>query len=85
MITTAKNVTEGNFNRILLDKRYEKRQKIILNPLLIRAPKEAIDYVITHEFCHMKYKNHDSKFYELMELKFPGWHKTKEKLEQTII
>lgn len=60
---------------------YIKDKRIILNPLLIQAPKEAIDYVITHELCHMKYKNHDAKFYLLLETKYPNWHKIKEKLE----
>lgn len=60
---------------------YIKGERIILNPLLIHAPKEAIDYVITHELCHMKYKNHDAKFFQLLDTKFPGWRKTKEKLE----
>lgn len=63
---------------------YVKGERIILNPLLIQAPKEAIDYVITHELCHMKYKNHDAKFYLLLDSNFPGWRKTKEKLELLI-
>ncbi len=63
---------------------YIKGERIILNPLLIQAPKEAIDYVITHELCHMKYKNHDAKFYALLETKFPNWQRTKEKLELLI-
>ena len=63
---------------------YIKGERIILNPLLIQAPKEAIDYVITHELCHMKYKNHDANFYMLLETKFPKWGKTKEKLEMLI-
>lgn len=63
---------------------YVKGERIILNPLLIQAPKEAIDYVITHELCHMKYKNHDARFYQLMDTKYPGWRKTKEKLELLI-
>lgn len=63
---------------------YIKGERIILNPLLIQAPKDAIDYVITHELCHMKYKNHDAKFYTLLETKFPSWQKTKEKLELLI-
>jgi predicted metal-dependent hydrolase len=58
--------------------------RLILDPLLIQAPKEAIDYVITHELCHMKYKNHDANFYQLLETKFPGWRRTKEKLELLI-
>jgi len=63
---------------------YIKGERIILNPLLIQAPKEAIDYVITHELCHMKYKHHDAKFYQLLDTKFPKWQKTKEKLEMLI-
>ena len=63
---------------------YIKGERIILNPLLIHAPKDAIDYVITHELCHMKYKNHDNKFYMLLESKFPNWQKTKVKLELLI-
>jgi predicted metal-dependent hydrolase len=64
---------------------YVKGERIILNPLLIQAPKEAIDYVITHELCHMKYKNHDTKFYHLLDAKLPNWRKTKEKLELQLV
>lgn len=67
-----------------MDKRWGSflnKDKILLNPKLIGASKECIDYVITHELCHMKYKNHDKSFYKLLEEKFPKWEKTKEKLE----
>jgi len=56
-------------------------KKIVLNPELIKASTDCIDYVITHELCHMKYKNHSSKFYMHLKSKFPNWEKTKEKLE----
>jgi hypothetical protein len=56
--------------------------KIILNKLLICAPKECIDYVITHELCHFKYKNHNKNFYNLLESKFSNWGNVKEKLER---
>jgi predicted metal-dependent hydrolase len=57
------------------------KKKIYLNPKLIHTPKECIDYVIVHELCHMKYKNHDKKFYALLSEKYPKWEKVKEKLE----
>lgn len=63
---------------------YVKHKKVILNPDLISAPKECIRYVIIHELCHFKYKNHDKNFYRLLEQKFPGWEKSKEKLELMI-
>ena len=55
--------------------------KIFLNPRLIGASKECIDYVICHELCHMKYRDHDAKFYKLLEQKCPSWEKIKDKLE----
>lgn len=62
-----------------------KDKKIFLNPLLIQAPKECIDYVITHELCHMKYKNHDKRFYKLLKSKIKNWEEIKEKLEMRFI
>lgn len=58
-----------------------KGATITLNPLLIQANKDAIDYVITHELCHVKYKNHNKKFWEFLEKMYPDWEKVKEKLE----
>ena len=57
------------------------KDKIFLNPKLISTPKECIDYVIVHELCHLKYKNHDKRFFELFNKKFPKWEKVKDKLE----
>jgi predicted metal-dependent hydrolase len=58
-----------------------KENKIFLNPKLIKMPKECIDYVIVHELCHLKYKNHNTKFFELFHKKYPNWKKVKDKLE----
>lgn len=54
---------------------------ITLNRDLIRAPKECIDYVITHELCHFKYRDHSVAFYNLLSSAMPDWEKTKHKLE----
>lgn len=60
---------------------FVSKQKIILNPILIQAPKDCIDYVITHELCHMYHQNHGKQFWSLLEKKYPDWQKVKEKLE----
>ncbi len=60
---------------------FRNNKRIVLNPMLIQAPKECIDYVITHELCHMKYKNHSKKFYDLLKSKIKNWEEVKEKLE----
>lgn len=54
---------------------------ITLNPLLVKAPRECIDYVILHELCHIAEHNHSERFYRLMGQVMPNWEKTKEKLD----
>ncbi|MFA7175356.1 MAG: SprT family zinc-dependent metalloprotease [Kiritimatiellia bacterium] len=58
---------------------------ITLNTDLIKAPKECIDYVVTHELCHLIYQDHGPEFYRLLESVIPGWKKIKDKLEITIL
>jgi len=60
---------------------YISKDKILLNPKLIHVSKDCIDYVIVHELCHMRYKNHDKKFFGFLDEKYPKWEKKKEKLE----
>ena len=57
------------------------KDKIVLNPKLIHVSKDCIDYVIAHELCHMRYKNHDKKFFSFLDEKYPKWEGVKEKLE----
>lgn len=60
---------------------YTQDNKISLNPNLIKAPKEAINYVITHELCHLNNKKHDELFYKELEKRIPNWREIKERLE----
>ena len=59
------------------------KNKILLNPKLIHVSKECIDYVIVHELCHLAHKNHDKKFFDLLNKKYPKWERVKEKLEMS--
>ncbi len=61
------------------------KDKIFLNPKLIHVSKDCIDYVIIHELCHIKYKNHDKKFFNLLKDKYPKWKRVKDKLELFLI
>ena len=54
---------------------------IHLNPWLIRAPTDCIDYVITHELCHLRERNHSKKYYELLQSHYPNWQHVKTKLD----
>lgn len=60
------------------------KEKIILNPELIRAPKRCIEYVIVHELCHLVERDHTQKFFCLQKKMTPDWEKWKMKLEKML-
>lgn len=55
---------------------------ILLNPYLIKAPRECIDYVILHELCHLKEHNHSSRYYRLLSQLMPNWQPVKARLDR---
>ena len=58
--------------------------KIILNPELVKAPKGCIEYVITHELCHLVHPDHTQKFFDLQTKQMRDWEKWKMKLEKLL-
>lgn len=60
----------------------QNKHKIILNLLLIEKSSICIEYVIMHELCHLKYPNHNTKFYTFFSIVMPDWKIRKEKLEK---
>jgi len=54
---------------------------ILLNPHLVKAPRECIDYVLLHEICHLKEHNHSTKYYKLLYEVMPNWKQVKSKLD----
>ena len=55
--------------------------RLTLNPHLVKAPRECIDYVILHELCHIAEHNHSDRFYRLMKQVLPNWEKIKTRLD----
>ena len=58
-----------------------KNNVINLNEHLLKAPKGAIDYVILHEICHLKIKNHSHRFWELVQKFMPNYEENRKWLE----
>ena len=54
---------------------------LILNPHLVKAPKECIDYVILHELCHIAEHNHSEHFWRLLTQVMPHWKEVKARLD----
>lgn len=55
--------------------------RITLNPLLVKTPRECIDYVLLHELCHLLHHNHSPKFYTMLDRHMPRWREIKVKLD----
>ncbi len=79
----------------LLDKKYDclvikdlkskrwscsRNQKIVLNLKLLHLPKHFLEYVIIHEVCHLKEKNHSKNFWKLVEYFLPNYKKIRKEL-----
>lgn len=54
---------------------------VFLNPHLVKAPRDCIDYVIAHELCHLKEHNHSPRYYRLLREIMPGWESVKARLD----
>lgn len=54
---------------------------LILNPHLVKAPRECIDYVILHELCHIAEYNHSERFWRLLTQVMPNWKEVKAELD----
>lgn len=60
------------------------RRNLVLNRALIGASTEAVDYVITHELCHMHHPHHGPAFFGLLRRVMPDWEERKHKLEKQL-
>lgn len=58
--------------------------RLTLNPWLVAAPREAIDYVLLHEMCHLKHHNHSRSFYATLTRHHPDWERVKKRLDDQV-
>jgi predicted metal-dependent hydrolase len=85
MLTKATWVTGIPSFRVMAMKKQwgscSAKGNLMLNPHLIKASKECIDYVILHELCHIAEHNHSEKFWRLLTQVMPNWKEVKAKLD----
>lgn len=55
-----------------------ENSKITINPIITKYSRNIIDYVILHQYCHLKYKTHSKKFFEMLKKYNPNYRKCEE-------
>lgn len=50
-----------------------KDNKITINPNVVKYSRKVIDYVVLHQYCHLKYKNHTKAFFEMLQKYLPDY------------
>lgn len=48
-------------------------QKIIINPEIVKYNRNIIDYIILHQYCHLKYKTHSKSFNNMIKKYEPNF------------
>ncbi len=51
----------------------DTRDRINLDLALALAPPAALRYVLVHELCHLRVRNHSPRFWRQVEALFPDW------------
>lgn len=41
--------------------------KITINPEIVKYEREIIDYIVLHQYCHLKYKTHSKGFINMLK------------------
>lgn len=55
--------------------------EIVINPHLVKAPQNCIDYVLIHELAHLKHHDHGPAFWNLLDAHAGEWRKAKHHLD----
>ena len=53
----------------------KKGDTIILNVNLVKAPEDIMNYIVLHELCHLKIKEHSHRFWELLHRYMANYQK----------
>jgi len=53
-----------------------------INVLIVMAPMALVEYVVAHELCHLRHKDHSSDFWDLLRLVMPDYEIRKERLRK---
>ena len=55
-----------------------EKNRITINPEVVMYNRNVIDYVVLHQYCHLKHKNHTKAFFKMLEKYLPNYQKCEE-------
>jgi predicted metal-dependent hydrolase len=58
-----------------------KKRTLSFNYKLIKLPLKYVDYVVTHELCHLKEFNHSKRYWDLVKRTIPDYKKIRKELK----
>ncbi len=67
--------TIKRFKNGQISKCYTEEKKIVISPDIVKYDRKAIEYIILHEFCHLKYKTHSKGFWQMMKTYMPNYER----------
>lgn len=90
------DVSMGNFNNVAPPHLFVRAMRsrwgslstggrMTLNAHLVRAPRPCIEYVVTHELCHLTHRDHSAQFFRLLGQVMPDWERRKQRLEAALL
>lgn len=53
-------------------------KKITINPEIVKYDRNIIDYIVLHQYCHLKYKTHSKGFINMLKEYEPNFEKYEE-------
>ena len=57
-------------------------KNITINSYLMKYDRNAIQYVVLHEICHLKYMNHSEEFWNMVEKYMKNYKEVRKKLKE---
>lgn len=55
---------------------------IIIHPEIVKYHRDLIDYIVLHQYCHLKYKTHAKAFFKLLEKYEPNYREYEEMVKK---
>ena len=60
------------------------QNKITINPKIAMFHRDVIDFIVLHEYCHLKYKTHSKYFYRMIEKYESNFEKYEKMIDESL-